>query len=98
MDEISTYEKYSRELEELFESYCTRCGRCCGSTDGDPCEHLNVDEKGMYFCDCYEERLGAQKTVSGEAFSCVPILEHIRKKTLHLKCGYKKYLQDAQKI
>jgi hypothetical protein len=36
----------------------------------------------------YDARLGVQKTVSGRAFTCVPINEVIKKGMPNLMCGY----------
>lgn len=55
------------------EALCRRCGICCGSEDGDPCEHLRREKSGEYFCLIYKDRLGMQKTVKGNIFRCVPL-------------------------
>ena len=52
---------------------CSRCGVCCGSTDGHPCEYLRKAENGQYFCEVYKERFGQHQTTDGHAFICVPI-------------------------
>lgn len=62
-----------------YEALCRRCGACCGVRDGDPCEHLKKDHKGLYFCDIYDERFGLRKTVSGEPVLCVPIRNMLHK-------------------
>jgi len=46
-----------------FEELCIRCGGCCGSFDGDPCEHLRRDDEGTTYCVIYKNRLGWHHTV-----------------------------------
>lgn len=76
--------------EREFEEICIRCGACCGAYDGDPCEHLQRDGDGSYFCDDYENRLGIHHTVSGVEMECLPIMEKLREDWIgdHL-CAYK---------
>ena len=72
MDDQVRYEKSMEEENTLFESLCKRCAECCGSQDGDPCACLQYDHTvGIYFCKNYENRIGARKTVTGKAFTCV---------------------------
>lgn len=87
----SRYEALQRLQEEKWEALCGRCGACCGTFDGDPCEHLDKDQKGLYFCRIYENRFGLRKTRGGREFMCVPI-----RNILHQSwpgdecCGYKR--------
>ena len=81
------YEKSMLEGEGKFESLCKRCGECCGCLD-DPCQNLVKVEAGKYYCKDYENRLGRQRTLSGQVFSCVPIREHIKNGTLRAVCAY----------
>jgi len=75
--------------EEFYaEEVCTRCGVCCGSTDGHPCEHLRRDAAGAYFCEVYSERFGPHRTVDGYAFDCVPIKAVIEATGGYAKCAY----------
>jgi hypothetical protein len=74
-------EFYSSEL-------CNRCGICCGSTDGHPCEHLRPDGAGIYRCAVYEERLGPHRTVDGLPFVCVRIQMIIEIEGGYADCGY----------
>jgi len=74
-------EFYSRDL-------CTRCGVCCGSNDGHPCEHLIQDPDGSYRCAIYENRLGPHKTADGYSFICVPIQMIIERDGGYAECGY----------
>lgn len=75
--------------EEFYtDDKCTRCGVCCGSTDGHPCEHLRRDDKGLYYCDIYERRLGLRKTVDGHHFLCVPLKTLIENTGGHAGCAY----------
>lgn len=67
------YAALQQSQEQLWEAKCNRCGACCGVAEGDPCEHLNQDADGKYFCQIYERRFGLHKTVSGREFRCVPI-------------------------
>ena len=83
------YHNHLQQKDHDFESICTHCGRCCGSGD-DPCQELKIDEDGVYFCCDYHNRLGIHKTVSGKAFHCVPIREHVSLGTLHSDCAYRK--------
>ena len=83
--------KYNALQEESllrFESICTRCGRCCGSKDGDPCAKLRTDSEGKYYCEIYEQRLGPQKTVRDRIFNCVPISEVIKYGYARPDCAY----------
>ncbi|MDD5136444.1 MAG: hypothetical protein PHX20_05170 [Candidatus Omnitrophica bacterium] len=70
-----------------FESLCLRCGKCCG-IDQDPCSQLAKTPDGRYTCKIYAQRLGAQKTVSGHTFTCVPISEVMKKGLPYSSCGY----------
>ena len=72
---------------------CSRCGVCCGSTDGHPCEHLRVDERGKYFCDIYKDRLGPHRTVDGGSFICVPIQRLIESNGGYACCEYVKAIK-----
>ena len=75
-----------------FEDICCRCGICCGSEDGDPCEHLRKDKNGKYYCPIYENRFGEHKTVNGTTIKCVPIEEALRiNSELRKKCAYAKF-------
>lgn len=83
----SKYLRLQRSREMEFEAACKRCGACCGAQD-DPCMNLAEVEKGTYVCQAYAHRLGPQRTVSGKAFNCVDIREHISSGTLREGCGY----------
>jgi uncharacterized cysteine cluster protein YcgN (CxxCxxCC family) len=77
--------------KEDFEAICKRCGICCGSQDGDPCEHLKKDDEGKYFCDTYENRFGKHTTLNGTIIRCVPIENALRSNPqLRQKCAYAK--------
>ncbi|MCK5306228.1 MAG: hypothetical protein KAJ66_03770 [Candidatus Omnitrophica bacterium] len=74
-----------------FEAICQRCGICCGSEDGDPCQHLKKDKDNKYYCDIYQKRFGLHKTVNGTIINCVPIEEALRgREELRKKCAYAK--------
>jgi hypothetical protein len=80
--------------EEEFESICCRCGICCGSEDGDPCEHLRQDKEGKYYCPIYEKRFGIHRTINGTIIRCVPIEEALRSNPeLRKQCAYAKAAQ-----
>lgn len=85
------FDKYMKEKEANFESICKRCGICCGANDGDPCRNLKQSSDGLYYCSDYENRLGPQRTVNGNAFTCVTIRELIKTNTLRHGCAYNKY-------
>lgn len=87
---MDAYTAYQEKKFEEYEARCLRCGGCCGTYDGDLCEHLALkDEK--YFCDIYETRFGLRKTKSGGSFMCVPIKDVINR-SWHARpgCGYLK--------
>jgi len=67
---------------------CLRCGLCCGSSDGHPCEHLHCAEDGFCSCDIYEHRLGVHRTVDGHPFVCVEIREVIEANGGYAGCAY----------
>lgn len=79
-------EFYTQEL-------CTRCGVCCGSNDGHPCEHLIADPDGRYHCAVYESRLGPHRTVDGLPFVCVQIQLIIEHDGGYAGCGYVRKIQ-----
>ena len=81
------YSRYLEGKEDEFEAVCINCGVCCGTED-DPCDNLRKNKDGKYFCINYLKRIGPQKTVSGKAFNCVSIKEHIRSRTLRPGCPY----------
>ena len=76
---------------------CTRCGVCCGSTDGHPCEHLRRDADGRYSCEIYEHRLGFHRTVDGRAFVCVQIRKVIETNGGYIHCGYVEEIRRVRK-
>ena len=87
-------DQWQRMKEEAWEGLCGRCGACCGSFDGDPCEFLRIDDAKKYYCEIYRNRFGKHKTCSGAVINCVPI-----RNILHSSwpgdscCGYKKDLK-----
>lgn len=74
--------------EFYTDALCTRCGVCCGSTDGHPCEHLLRNPDGTYVCAIYEQRLGPHRTVDGHSFICVAIRTVIQHTGGYAECGY----------
>ena len=78
------------------EDRCTRCGVCCGSTDGQPCEHLKREADGRYGCEIYQARLGFHRTVGGRAFVCVPIRRVIEITGGYAGCGYVDEIRRAR--
>ena len=74
---------------------CTRCGVCCGATDGDPCERLRKDDEGRPFCEIYNDRFGPHHTTLGHAFSCVMI-----QKVIEYSGGYDccAYVQEIRRL
>jgi hypothetical protein len=73
MDDRQAYERLQKDQEQAWEDQCNMCGACCGSLDGDPCEHLTQRADGTYFCDIYTRRWGEHKTISGKVIRCVDI-------------------------
>ena len=76
------------------EEKCTRCGVCCGSTDGDRCESLERDGD-LWICRNYAERLGPRHTVNGHPFDCVPIKRVIENMGGYASCAY---VQEIRRI
>lgn len=71
-----------------YEAECKRCGACCGALGNEPCANLKRDMRGLYYCIDYDNRLGAQRTVTGKVFTCVPIREVVKKGLPYSGCGY----------
>ncbi len=84
------YLKKQIEQEESHEEVCLRCGACCGINDGDPCANLEKDGLNTYNCKSYDDRLGAQKTVSGRDFTCVMIRDVLKFESPYPECAYSK--------
>ena len=84
----NAYNRWHENAEQQHETLCRRCGRCCGSTDGDPCSKLIKNRDGTYSCSDYANRLGQQSTVSGKTFECVPIQDVKKAGGLRPGCGY----------
>jgi len=78
------------------EDKCRRCGTCCGSEDGHPCEHLARDGEA-YYCTVYESRFGIHKTTTGRIFRCVEIREIIEANGGFPGCGYMKRALEQEK-
>lgn len=74
---------------------CLRCGVCCGSTDGHPCEHLVPQSDGTCLCEIYAERLGPHRSVDGRKFICVPIKTVIENNGGYACCSY---VREIRKI
>ncbi len=90
MDSLK-YEICQREQFEKFESICKRCGKCCGSQDGDWCVHLTQNPAtGEYYCKVYENRIGFKKTVNGKGFYCIPIRDIVEHGCIRPDCAYNK--------
>ena len=71
---------------------CTRCGVCCGATDGHPCEHMRTHPDGTTWCDTYENRLGMHRTTTGQTFRCVTIKHLMASTGGYSECAYVKEL------
>jgi len=84
------------EPDWFAEDKCKRCGTCCGSKDGHPCEHL-AREGDIYYCTIYELRFGVHKTTTGGIFRCVSIREIIETNGGFPGCGYVKPQPDQEK-
>ena len=81
------YLRKQDEWAKAFEALCLRCGECCGIKN-DPCSNLAMTQDGKCICNVYDKRIGSQKTISGKAFTCVPIGEVIKKGQPNRSCGY----------
>ncbi|MDP8213316.1 MAG: hypothetical protein P9X22_08550 [Candidatus Zapsychrus exili] len=91
-DDKDLYYKTQEQKQTEWEALCTRCGACCGKIEGDPCEHMAVDDKGKTYCRIYEYRFGFHKTISGKMLKCVNIRDLMQTQDWpggHL-CAYKK--------
>jgi len=88
------YQEYQKNKQKEYESLCSRCGACCGSFEGDPCEHLIMDEEGKYYCNTYENRFGLKRSRNGREFLCVPIRKILSESwSGSWRCNYKKELR-----
>jgi uncharacterized cysteine cluster protein YcgN (CxxCxxCC family) len=85
------YVKHQEEAMVEYESLCRRCGACCGAAGSDPCSKLERLADGTYRCIVYETRVGAQLTVSGKTFTCVPIRDIVRYAPTSQDCGYRSH-------
>lgn len=90
LSETEFYLKKQELMLNEYENACLRCGACCGLQDNDPCVNLQRASCGKYYCKIYNNRLGAQKTISGKSFTCVPIRDNLKYAVPHQKCGYTK--------
>lgn len=84
--------------EEFYtDELCSRCGVCCGSTDGHPCEHLRRNPEGCWFCEVYATRFGIHRTVDGQRFECVAIRAVIQLTGGYACCGYVKEIRRLRR-
>jgi len=83
----TAYQRHLKNKEDDFEKICSRCGACCGLKN-DPCSNLIEYPEKTYLCKDYENRIGMQKTVTGNSFHCVPIKELIKKGACPPLCAY----------
>jgi hypothetical protein len=90
-------ERWFPPAEFYDDDLCSRCGVCCGSTDGHPCEHLRRDAEGRWSCEIYSARFGVHRTVDGHRFECVPIRLVIETRGGYACCGYVKELRRLRK-
>ena len=72
MDQAAYLQK-QKEIQDVYEARCKRCGACCGALGQDPCARLECGVDGKYYCSVYLNRTGLQKTVTGKDFHCVLI-------------------------
>jgi len=95
MAENEGYDAYMKRKEAEWESLCHRCGACCGAF-ADPCEHLQSDSEGKWYCDTYEHRFGMHSSRGGLRFKCVPIRGILNRHwdNDHL-CAYKSSVRNA---
>ena len=94
MDDTIRYQEYLRQAEVEHDARCRRCrrcGACCGVYENDPCVKLVREDDGRYRCGDYAGRIGMQKTVNGNTFTCVSF-RRIRFGSWagSWRCGYKR--------
>jgi len=96
-DDERRYLELQLRNEKAWEALCGRCGACCGTADGDPCEHLKTGADRKYYCAIYADRFGLRKTVSGKTITCVPIRNILHKSWPGDDCcGYKLMMKKAK--
>ncbi|MBF0618986.1 MAG: hypothetical protein HQL19_02335 [Candidatus Omnitrophica bacterium] len=82
--------QWFKDKERAWEAQCVNCGACCGLFE-DPCEHLVMSPEGKSACRIYPYRLGPQKSVAGEPFTCVNIRSKLNSSWPGDEhCGYKR--------
>lgn len=67
------------------------CGTACCFFNGSPCEHLELfdTKRQAGRCRIYDHRFGTHRTVDGQAFHCVPMMNRLQITGLpHPQCGY----------
>ncbi|MBF0532168.1 MAG: hypothetical protein HQL23_03620 [Candidatus Omnitrophica bacterium] len=79
MSDEEQYQIYQVRQSAVWEEQCRRCGACCGSVEGDPCECLIAGNDGRYQCAVYANRFGLHRTKSGIEINCVPLREILHK-------------------
>ena len=77
------------------ESLCTRCGACCHSKSGSPCEYLGYESTGEAMCRIYPNRLGWHRSLGGEPVECVTIEHEIKDGGGPDTCAYKKAYRES---
>lgn len=92
MSDQDRYNDWLSSRTDVWESLCRNCGACCGAYE-DPCEHLQKNADGKFFCNTYDQRFGLHHTVSGKLARCVPIREKLGRSESWPGdewCGYRK--------
>ena len=74
--------------QDQHEALCKCCGVCCGAASNDPCSQLIRKDNGKYYCATYADRLGPQRSLSGNIFTCVRIGDVLRVGVTYPDCGY----------
>ena len=92
-----TQQRWFPPAEFYAPELCTRCGVCCGATDGHPCEHLVRGADGTFLCEIYENRLGPHRTVDGHRFACATIKQVIETTGGYAGCAYVEQIRRMRK-
>ena len=80
---------------DYTEDICKRCGECCKTKAGIPCEHLRILGSGTTRCDIYGHHLGWHQTIDGKAIRCVTIETELQGGGRPNGCAYVALLNEV---